>query len=437
MLNRTKLVNATIETVAANLGEGALLVILVLFALLGNFRAAFITALVIPIAMLITAAGMLQGHISANLMSLGALDFGLIVDGAVIIAENTLRRLAERQAVGGGRPLSLSERLKTVQAAAQEVIGPSVYGQAIIIMVYLPLLTFSGVEAKMFEPMALTVILALVAAFVLSITFVPAAIAILVTGRVREGDNAAVGYLKKGYAPLLARAIKPPAAAIVGAAVLLVAALLVLFRLGQEFTPTLDEKDVLLETRRIPSTSLNQSQAMQLDLERIAQRLAAGRFRLLQDRYRRPCGGSDAAERLRYLHYAQAAESVAKPEAHKGPAAASKSKRPPEHGRVTATEFTQPIQMRFNELLAGVRGDLIVKVFGDEFEPLLQSADQIAAILQATRGATDVKVEQTEGLSMLDVTVDKTEIASHGLSLAAVQQVIGTAIGGRASRRGV
>ncbi len=201
------------------------------------------------------------------------------------------------------------------------MIGPSVYGQAIIIMVYLPLLTFSGVEAKMFEPMALTVILALVAAFVLSITFVPAAIAILVTGRVREGDNAAVRYLKMGYAPLLTRAISRPLSAIVGAAILLVAALLVLFRLGQEFTPTLDEKDVLLETRRIPSTSLNQSQAMQLDLERALSALPQVAFVIFQDRYRRACGGSDAAERLRYLHYAQAAKSVAEPEAHKGPAA--------------------------------------------------------------------------------------------------------------------
>jgi len=432
VLNRTKLVNATIETVAANLGEGALLVILVLFALLGNFRAAFITALVIPIAMLITAAGMLQGHISANLMSLGALDFGLIVDGAVIIAENTLRRLAERQAVGGGRPLSLSERLKTVQAAAQEVIGPSVYGQAIIIMVYLPLLTFSGVEAKMFEPMALTVILALVAAFVLSITFVPAAIAILVTGRVREGDNAAVRYLKRGYAPLLTRAINRPLPAIVGAVILLVAALLVFFRLGQEFTPTLDEKDVLLETRRIPSTSLNQSQAMQLDLERALSALPpvafvfskTGTADLAADPM--PPNASDTYIMLKpqnqwpnpKLAKALLLEQI-EMVARRWPG--------------NSYGITQPIQMRFNELLAGERGDLVIKVIGDEFEPLLQSANQIAAILRATRGAADVKVEQTEGLSILDVTVDKAEIARRGLSLAAVQQVIGTAIGGRAA----
>jgi cobalt-zinc-cadmium resistance protein CzcA len=430
VLNRTKLVDATIETVATNLGEGALLVILVLFTLLGNLRAAFIAALVIPLAMLMTAAGMLQWRISANLMSLGALDFGLIVDGAVIMTENTLRRLAERQAKGGGRPLSLSERLKTVQVAAQEVIDPSVYGQAIIILVYVPLLTFSGVESKMFEPMALTVILALVAAFVLSITFVPAAIAILVTGRVSDGDNAAVRYLKRGYAPLLTRAINRPLPAIVGASVLLVAALLLFFRLGQEFTPTLDEKDVLLGTQRIPSASLNQSQAMQLDLETALSALPqvafvfskTGTADLAADPM--PPNASDTYIMLKpqnqwpnpKLTKALLLERI-ETVARKWPG--------------NSYGITQPIQMRFNELLAGERGDLVIKVFGDEFGPLLQSANQIAGILRATEGATDVKVEQTEGLSILDVTVDKTEIARRGLNLAAVQQVIGTAIGGR------
>src|SRR5712691_10002003 len=205
LLNRTELVDATIHTVATNLAEGALLVVLVLFLLLGNFRAAMATAIIIPVTMLITASGMLQGRISANLMSLGALDFGLIVDGAVIVTENALRHLAERQAATG-RLLTVPERLATVQASAEEMIGPSVYGQAIIMLVYVPLLTLSGVEGKMFEPMALTVILALVSAFVLSLTFVPALIAIFVTNRVREGDNAAVRHLKSAYAPWLRRA---------------------------------------------------------------------------------------------------------------------------------------------------------------------------------------------------------------------------------------
>ena len=188
VLNRTLLVDATVKTVAKNLAEGALLVILVLFLLLGNFRVALITAAVIPISMLLTATGMVQGRISANLMSLGALDFGLIVDGAVIITENSLRLIAERQHELGHK-LSKGERLSTVIGAAEEMIKPSVYGQAIIILVYVPLLTFTGVEGKMFEPMALTVIIALAAAFVLSLTFVPAMIAILITGKCRKGKT--------------------------------------------------------------------------------------------------------------------------------------------------------------------------------------------------------------------------------------------------------
>jgi cobalt-zinc-cadmium resistance protein CzcA len=243
VLNRTQLVDATVETVGKNLGEGALLVIFVLFAMLGNFRAAFITAMVIPLAMLMTAAGMLQARISANLMSLGALDFGLIVDGAVIITENTLRHLAEKQQATG-RSLSLTDRLQTVQAAAEEMIGPSVYGQAIIILVYVPLLTFSGVEGKMFEPMALTVILALVAAFVLSVTFVPAVISIFITSRVTEGDNAAIRRLKAVYRPALAHTLKRPLPALLGAIGLFAVAVFLFLRLGQEFIPTLDEKNM-------------------------------------------------------------------------------------------------------------------------------------------------------------------------------------------------
>ncbi len=267
VLNRTQLVDATIHTVARNLGEGALLVIGVLFLLLGNFRAALITALVIPVAMLMTAAGMVQGRISANLMSLGALDFGLIVDGAVIITENALRHLAERQTILG-RALSLPERLTTVREAAEEMIIPSVYGQAIIILVYVPLLTFSGIEGKMFEPMALTVILALVSAFVLSLTLVPALIAISVTSRVKEADSAAVRQLKSVYAPLLGRTLKRPKPIIAGAFVLFLGALMLFSRLGQEFIPTLDEKNIAMHALRIPSTSLAQSQTMQLEVEK-------------------------------------------------------------------------------------------------------------------------------------------------------------------------
>ena len=429
VLDRTILVDATVKTVASNLGEGALLVIVVLFALLGNFRAALVAALVIPLAMLLTAAGMLQGRISANLMSLGALDFGLIVDGAVIIAENALRHLAEKQHAAG-RTLSLSERLQTVQASAEEMIGPSVYGQAIIMLVYLPLLTFTGVEGKMFQPMALTVLLALAAAFVLSLTFVPAMIAILVTGRVSESDNAAVRGLKRLYAPWLKRSIRRPAVAIVAAVVLFGIAVVLFARLGQEFTPTLDEKNVAMHALRIPGTSLTQSQAMQLDLEKAIIALpqvarvfsktgtaevasdpmppnASDTFIMLKPQAEWPDPGLRKEE---LLHEIEAAV---------------------EQWPGNQYEFTQPIQMRFNELIAGVRGDLAVKIFGDEFEPLQDAADKVAAILRATKGAVDVKVEQAGGLSILDIAVDKAEIARRGLNLATVQETIGTAIGGR------
>ncbi len=428
-LNRTQLVDATVRTVATNLAEGALLVILVLFALLGNFRAALITALVIPVAMLMTAAGMLQGRISANLMSLGALDFGLIVDGAVIIAENTLRHLAERQA-SSGRALSLSERLETVHNAAEEMIGPTVYGQVIIILVYVPLLTFNGVEGKMFEPMALTVILALVAAFVLSLTFVPALIAIFITGRVAEGDNAIVRRLKTSYAPLLRLTIKRPLPVMVGAAIMFAAALLVFVRLGQVFIPTLDEKNVAMHALRIPSTSLAQSQAMQIEIEKTVSVLPQVAFVFSK---------TGTAEIATDPMPPNATDTfiIFKPQEQWPDANLTKNALIQQIEAAVRElpgntyDFTQPIQMRFNELLAGVRGDVAIKVFGDEFEPLLRAADQVASILRATKGAKDVKVEQASGLSILDIAVDKAEIARRGLSLAAVQEVIGAAIGGR------
>ncbi|MDO8978303.1 MAG: CusA/CzcA family heavy metal efflux RND transporter [Afipia sp.] len=429
VLNRTQLVDATVTTVAWNLGEGALLVIAVLFLLLGNFRAAFITALVIPLAMLMTAFGMLQGRISANLMSLGALDFGLIVDGAVIITENALRHLAEKQ-TATGRTLSLPERLAVVKTSAEEMIGPSVYGQAIIILVYVPLLTFSGVEGKMFEPMALTVILALVSAFVLSLTFVPALIAIAVTGRVTESDSRVVRSLKTSYAPLLKRAIERPAPAVATGLVLFVGALLLFSRLGQEFIPTLDEKNIAMHALRIPSTSLTQSQTMQLDVEK-----AISAFPQVSYVFSKTGTAEVASDPM--PPSASDTFIILKPQDQWPDPKLSKAALLEQIEDAVRElpgnnyEFTQPIQMRFNELLAGVRGDLAVKVFGDEFEPLLRSAGQIANILKKTKGATDVKIEQVSGLSVLDITVDKMEIARRGLSLAAVQDVIGTAIGGR------
>jgi len=429
VLDRTIMVEATIRTVAANLAEGAALVIAVLFLLLGNVRAALVAALVIPVAMLMTVTGMVEAKISANLMSLGALDFGLIVDGAVIITENALRHLAERQHALGRR-LDLEERLETVRASAEEMIRPSLYGQAIIILVYAPLLTFTGVEGKMFEPMALTVILALACAFLLSLTFVPALIAIVITGRVTEADNPLIRGLKAAYRPLLAGAIRAPAPFLGAALLLLAGAALLSTRLGTEFIPRLDEKSIALNASRIPSTSLTQSQAMQLKVEQVVAAFPqvatvfskTGTAEIASDPM--PPSASDTFVILKpqaewpdpTLTKAALQEQI---EAAVGALAGN------------VYEFSQPIQLRFNELLAGTRGDLAVKVFGDAFEPMLKTANQIAAILRGIDGADDVKVEQIAGLPFFEIGIDRTEAARLGLSTSAIQEVIGAAIGGR------
>ncbi|EIZ83377.1 CzcA family heavy metal efflux protein [Methylobacterium sp. GXF4] len=429
VLDRTVLVEATIRTVGQNLAEGAALVIAVLVLLLGNVRAALVAALVIPVAMLMTVTGMVEARISANLMSLGALDFGLIVDGAVIITENALRHLAERQHALGRR-LDLAERLETVRASAEEMIRPSLYGQAIIILVYAPLLTFTGVEGKMFEPMALTVILALACAFLLSLTFVPALIAIVITGRVTEADNRLIRGLKAAYRPLLAGAIRAPAPVLAAAALLLAGAALLSTRLGTEFIPLLDEKSIALNASRIPSTALTQSQAMQLKVEQ-----AVAAFPQVATVFSKTGTAEIASDPM--PPSASDTFVILKPQAEwPDPALTKAALQAQIEAAVGALagnvyEFSQPIQLRFNELLAGTRGDLAVKVFGDAFEPMLKTANQIAAILRGIDGADDVKVEQIAGLPVFEIGIDRTEAARLGLSTGAIQEVIGAAIGGR------
>ncbi len=429
VLNRTQLVDATIRTVASNLAEGALLVIAILFLLLGNFRAALITAFVIPVTMLITATGMLQGRISANLMSLGALDFGLIVDGAVIIAENSLRHLAERQR-DLGRVLSRDERLHTVTDSTIEMIRPTVYGQIIIILVYVPLLAFTGVEGKTFEPMALTVMIALAAAFVVSLTLVPAAIAIAITKPVRETENVIVRRLKQGYAPLLGWSIDRPVPIIAGGCLLFVAALLVFSRLGQEFTPTLDEKNIVMEVKRVPSTALAQAQAMQLLIEKQISKFPQVAF--VFSRTGTPDLAADPMPPSASDTYI-----IVKPQ-NEWPDPSMTKDELIRQIEAEATKlpgnkvgFSQPIEMRFNELIAGVREDLAVKVFGDDFEAMQRTAARIANVLRKIDGAESVKVEETSGLPFLEIRIDKAEIARRGLSLASVQDLIETAVGGR------
>lgn len=429
VLNRTKLVDRTIATVEKNLTEGALLVIVILFAMLGNIRAALITALVIPLAMLMTAMGMIRGGVSGNLMSLGALDFGLIVDGAVIITENCLRRLAERQH-HEGRTLSIHERLHEVMLASREMIQPSVFGQGIIIMVYIPLLTFSGVEGKMFEPMAITVILALVAAFILSLTFVPAMIALFVKGRVDEKESRIVHKAKAWYEPALGYSLRHPGKVVGAAAAGFGLALALFATMGQEFIPTLDEKDIAMHAMRIPSTSLSQSQDLQFHIEEAVSGIPevafvyskTGTAEMAADPM--PPNVSDTFIILKDK------KDWPDPDAPKadiiGRISEAVSKVPGNN-----YEFTQPIQMRFNELISGVRSDVAVKVYGDDFPVMEKTAAQLAQALRSIDGAADVKVEQTSGLPMLEVKLDKYAIARYGLNVSDVLDVLAIAIGGR------
>ena len=429
VLDRTKLVNSTVSTVARNLAEGAVLVIVVLFALLGNFRAALIAALVIPVTMLLTATGMLRVGVSANLMSLGALDFGLIVDGAVIIVENALRRLGERQHETGAQ-LPLKERLAVVAAAAREMIRPSLYGQAIIILVYTPLLTFSGVEGKMFEPMALTVIIALVFAFVLSLTFVPAAIAAFLVGRVEEKESRVVRWLRGRYEPGLDSAMRRPTLTMGGAVLGVVLAAMAFTTLGQEFLPQLDEGDILVQAWRPPGTSVDQSQHMQFAVER-----AISREPEVQYAFSRT-GTSEIASDPMPPNATDTFVMLKPRNEWPNPSLAKEELVERIEKKVSTIpgnsyEITQPIQMRFNELIAGVRGDIAVKVFGDDFASMNATAMRIAEVLRKVRGAADVRVEQTEGLPLLDIRPNRAAMARVGVTAGDVQDLVSATVGGR------
>ncbi len=429
--NRASLVDATIATVRTNLVEGALLVIVILFLMLGNIRAAIIAALVIPLSMLMAAIGMNRFGVSGNLMSLGALDFGLIVDGAVIIVENSMARLAARQKELG-RLLSLDERLAETRSAAREMIKPTVYGQMIILLVYAPLLTFTGIEGKTFSPMAITVMLALAGAFVLSLTFVPALVAMLMTGKVGEKEVRAVKAAKDRYAPLLERAIERPWPVIGwGFGIFAVAALLFQF-LGSEFTPQLDEGDLAVQSLRIPSTSLEQSLEMQKSVEKTLVTFPevetvfsrTGTAEVATDPM--PANISDA--------YVLLKPTADWPDPSKSKEVLVGEMEAKLDGLVgNLYEFSQPIELRFNELIAGVRGDIAVKIYGQDLEELSGVANETAEKLRAIEGAADVKVQQISGFPTLDIAFNRTAIARYGLTAADVSDAIAIAVGGRPS----
>ncbi|MCJ2182929.1 CusA/CzcA family heavy metal efflux RND transporter [Novosphingobium sp. 1949] len=427
--NRSKLVNATIATVEKNLVEGALLVIAVLFLMLGNIRAALITAAVIPITMLMTASGMNALKVSGNLMSLGALDFGLIVDGAVIIVENALRRLAGRQE-HEGRLLTRNERVEETTLAAREMIRPTVYGQLIIFLVFVPLLTFQGVEGKTFSPMAITLMVALAAAFVLSLTFVPAMIAMVITGRVDETEVRPIRWFKAKYAPVLQRAVDRPVPFIAGGAGVFFAAVLSFGFLGEEFMPQLDEKDITVTNFRIPSASIDQSTQMQLQIEKALKTLPE--VALVFSKNGNADLGTDPMPPNSSDTYV-----IPKPESEWPDEVRSKAdilrrieqRMKPLIGN--RTEIQQPIQMRFNELIAGVRSDVAIKLYGDDLDAMTAEARRIAKVLRTIPGAADVSAEQTDGAPTFDVQIDRQAAGRYGLAVEEVASTVAAALGGR------
>lgn len=427
--DRTVLVDKAINTVKKNLLEGALLVIAILFLFLGNLRAALITALVIPLAMLFTFTGMVGNKVSANLMSLGALDFGIIIDGAVVIVENCVRRLAHAQTLAA-RPLTRTERFHEVFAAAREARRPLVYGQLIIMVVYLPIFALTGVEGKMFHPMAFTVVAALAAAMLLSITFIPAALALFIGDKVSEQESKLMLLAKRAYQPMLAFTMMNKALVLSIAAVLLLLSGLIASRLGSEFVPSLNEGDIALHALRIPGTSLSQAILMQTELERSIKKFPE------VDKVFAKLGTAEIATDPMPPSVADTF-IILKPTSEWPEPKRSKAELILAMQQAVAQvpgnnyEFTQPIQMRFNELLSGVRSDVAVKVFGDEMEVMNRTAAEIAEVLEKVSGAADVKVEQTTGLPVLNIRIDREKAARMGLNIADVQDVISTAIGGR------
>jgi len=428
--DRTNLIDKAIATVKKNLLEGAALVIVILFLFLGNIRAALITAMIIPLSMLFTFTGMVSYKVSANLMSLGALDFGIIVDGAVVIVENCVRRLSHAQA-HHGRPLTRGERFHEVFAAAREARRPLLFGQLIIMVVYLPIFALSGVEGRMFHPMALTVVLALLGAMILSVTFVPAAVALFMGRHVAEKENRLMAWARRRYEPLLEAALRRTPAVLAGATVFVALCGVLAARMGSEFVPSLNEGDMAIQALRIPGTSLTQSVEMQKQLEKRLkdqfpeiERVFArtGTAEIASDAM--PPNISDGYIMLKPMDQWP---SPKKTRAELLAAIQEAAAQVPGNNY----EFSQPIQLRFNELISGVRSDVAVKVFGDDNEVLNATAAEIAEVLQGIPGASEVKVEQTTGLPMLTVNIDRARAARYGLSLADVQDTLAIAVGGR------
>ena len=428
--DRTTLVEKAIKTVQKNLVEGAILVIVILFLFLGNIRAALITACVIPLSMLFTLTGMAQQNISANLMSLGALDFGIIVDGAVVIVENCIRRLAHAQQLLK-RPLTQSERFKEVFLAARQARRPLIFGQLIILVVYLPIFALTGVEAKMFHPMALTVVLALVAAIILSISFVPAAVALFVKGDIKETESRWMLWLKEHYQRVLDCAYQYKAVVLTFALCLLMLTGLLATRIGSEFAPQLSEGDFAVQQLRSPSTGLEESLRIQENTEK----LLLKKFPEIHAIFART-GTAEVATDVMPPNISDGYVMLKPRDAWPNPKETLDELRSRMQAYLATlpgnnSEFSQPIELRFNELISGVRSDIGVKIFGDDMQVLNAEAEKISKLIQQVSGSTAVKVEQTSGLPLLNVEIDKSLAAQYGLSVKTVQDYVAASIGGQ------
>ena len=425
--DRTNLVDKTLKTVQANLVEGALLVIIILFFLLGNIRAALLTAAVIPIAMLMTITGMVHAKVSANLMSLGALDFGLLVDGAIIIVENCLRRLS--QASKSNLTLGIKERFDIVFSATREVIRPALFGVFIITAVYLPIFSLTGVEGKMFHPMALTVVIALICSIILSITFVPACVALLFNKPIEEKDSAIIKASRTIYEPLLKLALSARWVVIGFALVLVFGSGFLATKLGSEFVPNLDEGDIAMHALRIPGTSLSQAIELQKTLEEKIKTLPE--VELIFAKVGTADVATDAVPPSVADNFI-----ILKPRSEWPDPNKTKEQVVNDLAALVEPipgnryEFLQPIQMRFNELLSGVRAELAIKVFGDDFTQLQKIGSDIQSTIASIDGIADIQMEKITGLPIMTMQPKLAVLAQYGLSIHDVQEQLAVALGG-------
>ena len=433
LYDRSDLVNRTLHTVEKNLFEGALLVVVVLFALLGNLRAAFIVALAIPLSMLLALTGMVESRVSGNLMSLGAIDFGLIIDGAVVMVENIIRHLAHKQKELG-RELTAAERFEEVRFSAKEVANPMFFGVLIITVVYVPILALTGIEGKMFRPMALTVIFALVGSLVLALTLMPVLCTYFLRGKIKEHDNWLVRFFKALYTPLLAWALRFKLVVVTASVVLFGSSLFVFTRLGAEFIPQLDEGTMLLQFIRSSSAGLGAS----TDLQEKSEKLLLEKFPEIKHLFGLigtaeiavdPMGANLCDTYVEFKPRGQWRKIDGRP-ATKEQLIELMRRELAVHAPGQTYLFTQPIQMRFNEMMAGVRADIAVKIYGDDFKELERLGTEVRDLLRQISPESDVELEAFGRSPLLEIKPDRAALRRYNLQTGDMNRAIAAALAG-------